>query len=120
MPTVLLFVFWGHFFGRPYRSISMKFALDMALNVMINGKNFFDQSIKKKIATCQGDNYTTTYLLDYVYFKHYNKIIVTYLSKQQKLDAKPKVNQQISFTGNLDRVGNVIIFSLLKKQKKLF
>ena len=47
---------------------------------MINGKNFFDQPIKndikpyddiRKIATGQGDHYTTGCLLDYNYFKKY-------------------------------------------------
>ena len=50
-------------------------------NVMIDGKNFFDQAIDsmtktyeniRKIATGQGDDYTTGCLLDYTYFKdHY-------------------------------------------------
>ena len=43
-------------------------------NVMIDGKNFFDQSVQnnkityeniRKIATCQGDDYTSDCLLDY-------------------------------------------------------
>ena len=47
-------------------------------NVMINGKSFSDQSINnsfktyeniRKIATGQGDDYTTGCLLDYSYFK---------------------------------------------------
>ena len=48
---------------------------------MIDGKNFFDQSIKsyiktyenmQKITTSQGDDYATGYLLDYNYvIKHY-------------------------------------------------
>ena len=47
-------------------------------NVMIDGKNFFDQPIKSdmrtydniwKIATGQGDDYATGCLLDYNYFK---------------------------------------------------
>ena len=48
-------------------------------NVMIDGKNFFDQPINsmtktyeniRKIATGQGDDYTTGCLLDYPYFKN--------------------------------------------------
>ena len=44
---------------------------------MIDGKNFFDQSVKndqikyeniRNIATGQGDNYTTGFLLHYLYF----------------------------------------------------
>ena len=47
-------------------------------NVMIDGKNVFDQPVKNdkvtyenitKIATGQGDDYTTGYLLDYTYLK---------------------------------------------------
>ena len=47
-------------------------------NVMIDGRNFFDQSIKNdlktygnitKIETGQGDDYTIAYLLHYPYFK---------------------------------------------------
>ena len=49
-------------------------------NVIIDGKNFFDQPIKndnityeniRKIATSQGDGHTTGSLLDYAYFKNY-------------------------------------------------
>ena len=46
----------------------------------------------------------------------------TNLSKQQALDANPKATQPISFTGNLKREGNenTTMFSILKKQKKMF
>ena len=53
-------------------------------NVMIGGKNFFDQPIKdnkatyeniRKITTGQGDDYTAGCLLDYIYFKNHYKII---------------------------------------------
>ena len=63
---------------------------------MINGENFFDQPIKnnnvtyeniRKIATGQGDDYTTGCLLNYQYIKDYYKMIVIDLSKQQALDA---------------------------------
>ena len=53
---------------------------------MIDGKNFFDQSIKnneeniRKIATGQVDDYTTGCLLDYIYFKNYYKMISVDLS----------------------------------------
>ena len=47
-------------------------------NVMIDGNNFFDQHINsdlktyeniRRIATGQGDDYTTGCLLDYFYYK---------------------------------------------------
>ena len=79
---------------------------------MIDGQNFFDQPVKndlitydniRKIATGQGDDYATSFLLDYNYFKNYCKIIATDLSKQQALNADPKAIQQINCTENLDR-----------------
>ena len=68
-------------------------------NVMINGVNFFDQSITnkkvtyeniRKIATGQGDDYTTGCLLDYQYINDTYKMIAIDLSKQQALDADPR------------------------------
>ena len=45
----------------------------------------------RKIATGQGDDYTTGCLLDYLYFKELQKLIAIDLGKQQKLDADQKV-----------------------------
>ena len=65
-------------------------------NIMINGENFFDQPIKnnrvtydniRKIATGQGDDYSTGCLVDYPYFADTYKMIAVDLSKQQALDA---------------------------------
>ena len=73
---------------------------------MINGENFFGQPIKdnkvtyeniRKIATGQGDDYTTGCLLDYPYFQESYKMIAVDLSKQQALDADPRAIQQINF-----------------------
>ena len=94
---------------------------------MNDGKNFFDQPIKselktyeniRKIATGQGDDYTTGCLLDYSYFKDYDKMIAIDLSKQQVLDADPRVIQQINFTANLDRAGNTTMFFIIEEAKK--
>ena len=52
---------------------------------MIDGRNFFDHPINsmtkiyeniRKIATSQGDDYTTGCLLNYSYFKDHYKMIV--------------------------------------------
>ena len=60
-------------------------------NVMIDGKNFFDQPINnmfksyeniREIAIGQGDDYTTGCLLDYTYFKNNYKMIAIDLSRQ--------------------------------------
>ena len=97
-------------------------------NVMIDGKNFFDQLIKtnnvtyeniRKIATGQGDDYITGCLLDYIYFKNYYKMITVDLNKEQVLDVDPKAIQQIDFTPNLDRAGNTRIYFILEEAKKM-
>ena len=96
-------------------------------NVMIDGKNFFDQPVKndkityeniRTIATRQGNDYTTGCLLDYTYFKKYYKKIAVDLSKQQALDADPKAIQQINFTSNLDRAENTRIYFILEEAKE--
>ena len=94
---------------------------------MIDGRNYFDQPINsmnktyeniRKIATGQGDDYTTGCLLDYTYFKKYYKMIAIDLSKQQALDADPKAIQQINFTANLDRAGNTTMFFIIEEAKE--
>ena len=93
---------------------------------MNDGKNFFDQQVKndkityeniRKIATGQGDDYTTGCLLDYPYFKENYKMIAIDLSKQQALDADPRAIQQINFTVSLDRAGNTTMFSIIEEAK---
>ena len=96
-------------------------------NVMIDGRNFFDQPINsmnktyeniRKIATGKGDDYTTGCLLDYSYFKENYKMIAIDLSKQQELDADPRAIQQINFTANLDRAGNTTMFFIIEEAKE--
>ena len=96
-------------------------------NIMINAENFFDQPIKnkktiyeniRKIATGQGDDYTTGCLLNYPYFLDTDKMIAVHLSKQQALDADPRAIQQINFTANLDRAGNTRIYFILEEAKE--
>ena len=77
-------------------------------NVLIDGRNFYDQPINdkirqynkiRKIATRQGDDYTTGCLLDYQYFKDYYNLIAIDLSKQKEFDADLRAIQQIEFYG---------------------
>ena len=67
-------------------------------NVIIDGKNLFDQPTKdnkvtygniRKIAAGKGDDNTTGCLLEYPYFKDSYKMISVDLSKQQTLNANP-------------------------------
>ena len=96
-------------------------------NVMIDGKSFFDKPVKnnkvtyenlRKIATGQGDDYTTGCLLDYIYFKNYYKMAVVDLSKQQTLDVDPKATQEINFIATLDRAGNIRFYFILEEVKE--
>ena len=98
-------------------------------NVNIDSRHFFDQPINdntkpyeniRNIATGQGDHYTIGCLLDYFHFRENYKLIATDSSNQKVLKANPRSIQQTNFTGNLDRDGNTISFSLSKKQKELF
>ena len=93
---------------------------------MIHGNNFYDQPVKndkvtyvniRKIATGQGDDYRIGCLLDYTYFKKYYKMFSIDLSKQQALDADLKAIQQINFTANLDRAGNMRFYFILEEAK---
>ena len=94
-------------------------------NVLIDGRNFYDQPINdkirqynkiRKIATRQGDDYTTGCLLDYQYFKdHYNLIAID-LSKQKELDADSRAIQQIEFYGMLKT--NSQVCTVLEKSKE--
>ena len=96
-------------------------------NVMIDGRNFFDQPVNsmsktyeniRKIATGKGDDYTTGCLLGYPHFKKNHKMIAIHLSRQNKLDADPRAIQQINFTANIDRVGNTTIFFITEEAKE--
>ena len=94
-------------------------------NVLIDGRNFYDQPINdmikqyheiRKIETGQGDNYTTGCLVDYQYFKdHYNLIAID-LSKQEELDTDSRAIQQIEFNGMLKT--NSHVCTLLEKSKE--
>ena len=92
-------------------------------------KIFFDQPVKsdmktynniRKIATGQGDDYTTCYLLDYQPFNKYYKLIAIDLSKQQALDANRKEIQKINFTVNLAREenANTTMFFIIEEVKE--
>ena len=72
----------------------------------------------RKIATGQGDDYTTVCLLDYSYFKDPYKMIAIDLSTQQALDAEPRAIQQINFMANLDRNGYTAMFFIIEEAKE--
>ena len=64
-------------------------------NVLIDGRNFYDQAINdlikqydevRKISTEHGDDYNTGSLVDYAYFKDKYRLIAIDLSKQKPLN----------------------------------
>lgn len=92
-------------------------------NLMIDGRIFFDQSVKYdmrtykinlKTANGQGGCCTTGYLLDYSYCKTYHKMIAIDLKKGKVLDADPEAKQQNGFTGNWA----AIVFFIFNKANK--
>ena len=91
-------------------------------NVLIDGRNFYDQPINdlvkqydeiRKTATGQGDDYTTGCLLDYQYFKDHCNVTAV---KQKELDADSRANQQIEFDGMLKT--NSQVRAVLEKSKE--
>ena len=95
-------------------------------NVLIDGRNFYDQpiydKIKKydeirKISIGKGDDYTTGYLLDYKYFKDHYQLIAVDLSKQKELNAHPRAIQQIEFYEKLET--NSQVCTVLEKSKEI-
>ena len=45
-------------------------------------------------------------------------MIAVDLSKQEALDADPRAIQQINFTANLDRAGNIRVYFILEEAKE--
>ena len=87
-------------------------------NVLIDGRNFYDQPIKdlikqydevRKVSTRQDKDYTTGCLLDYAYFKDNYKLIAADLSKQKALDTDPRATQRTVFQGVDGRDNNTKI-----------
>ena len=96
-------------------------------NVMIDGRNFFDQPINssnktyeniRRIATGHGNDYTTGCLLDYSYFKENCKLIAIDLSEQQALDADSRAIQQINFTAKLERTNGATMLFIIEQAKE--
>ena len=85
-------------------------------NVIFDKLAFFDLPIKteeeayeKIIDISRNNEYTTGNLLDYDYFKKYYKLIAIDLSKQQELEEREDLIQQINFIERLEQAFNVFI-----------
>ena len=94
-------------------------------NVIIDGRNFYDNPIEsdiekyrelKKVTIGKGEDYTTGSLLDYDYFKKNYRLVAVDLSKQKELDADPRAIQQIDFKYMLET--NSTIYWVVEKSKE--
>ena len=91
-------------------------------NVLIDGRNFYDQNVNSsivrynellKMTTGRSEDYSTGCLLDYDYYiKNFN-IVGRDLSHQAFLDSDPKINQQIEFVYKLPSGNAAINYDLL-------
>ena len=77
-------------------------------NVIINGKNFYDEAIDssikryeeiRKLTTGQGQDYITGFLIEYGYIKSHYRLVAVDLSRQKESDVDPKAIQQIDLAG---------------------
>ena len=115
--------------GQPTRNGHRKYYLPRIdlekYNVIIDGRNFFDNPIEsdiekyrelKKVMIGKGEDYTTGYLLDFNYFDKHYKLVAVDLSKQKELDADPRAIQQIEFKYMLGT--NSTIYWVLEKSKE--
>ena len=93
-------------------------------NVLIDGKPFFEISVKNKKETYEAimemmsknNNYTTGNLLDYEYISKHYRLTAIDLSKQielENLDLKQKIN----FIGRLEE-NNVTMFFIIEKKRR--
>ena len=102
-------------------------------NVLIDGRNFYDQPINditkqydeiRKISTGYDDVYTTGSLLDYTYFKDNYRLIAVDLSKQKALDTDLRSIQQIvlqRFVGRFvgrDAGTKIRLYNILEQSKE--
>ena len=94
-------------------------------NVIIDGRNFYDNPISseieqydelRKVTLGKGDDYTTGCLLDFDYFKKHYRLIAVDLSKQKELDADPRALQEIEFIRKLQQ--NSTVYTILEKSKE--
>ena len=99
-------------------------------NVLIDGRNFYDQNVNRgivrynellKMTTGRSEDYSTGCLLDYDYYIKDFNIVGIDLSHQAVLDSDPKINQRIEFVYKL-LSGNVVInydlLTVLEKEKQ--
>ena len=99
-------------------------------DVIIDGRNFYDENLKSSIlgynellktTTGRSEDYSTRCLLDYDYYVEGFNIVGIDLSHQAVLDSDPKINQQIELIYKLpsrNAAINYDILTVLEKEKQ--
>ena len=94
------------------------------INVLIDGKRFFDMPIKNDEETYEqtiemgrNNDYSTGNLLDYEYFSKHYKLIAIDLSKQIELE-NPDLKQQINLIGRLKRNEGARMFFVIENPEE--
>ena len=104
--------------GLKLKSITFLKGIIKNYNVIINGKNFYDQAIHsdikwyeeiKKLTTWWGEDYTSAYLLDYDNINNHYRLLAVDLSRQKELDADPKALQQTEYVRQLKNRDNAVV-----------
>ena len=71
-----------------------------------------------KISSCQGDDFITGCLIDYLYFKENYSLISIDLIKNEHLMQSQKKCSKLIFTGNTDPVVNITLFFTTEEVKE--
>ena len=94
--------------------------------MLIDGRPFFEIRVKNKeeafeaiIEMSKNNDYTTSNLLDYEYFKDNYKLIAIDLSKQIELE-NPDLKEQINFIVRLEENNATMFFITEKKEETIF
>ena len=95
---------------------------------LIDGRNFYDQSINdlikqydeaRKVSTGQSDDYTTHCLLDYAYFNDDYRLTAVDFRKKKALDADQRGIQPIVFQGVVgDDNKKIRLYTILEQSKE--
>ena len=96
-------------------------------NVLIEGRNFYDQNVNSsivrynellKMTTGRSEEYSTGCFLDHDYYIKDFNIVGIDLSHQAVLDSDPKINQRIEFVYKLPSCNAAINYDLLTVLEK--
>ena len=127
--NILFVMAYNRVDGQPTKNGQRKYYLPRIdlekYNVIIDGRNFYDNPIKsdiekyrelKKVMIEKGEDYTKGSLLDSNYFDKHYKLVTVDLFKQKELDPDPRAIHQIEFKYMLGT--DSTIYWVLEKSKE--